>query len=256
MIVHRMPQHIDGEANPAWLAARLGVATASRFADIITPAKMQLSKSADGYLAELCAEYFIGEPCGSDASSPWMNRGTDFEDAAREWFEWEHDCDVEQVGFVTRDDGLIGCSPDGLVGEHGGVEFKVPSAAKHIAYTLDPQRLVNDYKLQIFGCMYVCERTWWTIVSYNPVMPAVVVRVGRDLDYMSKLSDALDAFAERMLAARETLVSKGFSHTPPKFAYVDSQACTAIDGGLSCGMTGVEHTPDGWRCELHKGALQ
>ena len=41
--------------------------------------------------------------------------GIEREPEARELYEFLRSVDVEEVGFITTDDGTAGCSPDGLV---------------------------------------------------------------------------------------------------------------------------------------------
>lgn len=233
-----------------WLQARLAIPTASRFKDIMTRPRSGdgLSKTAETYMNQLLAEFFIGEPCES-ASSPWMERGTDMEGKARCWYEFDRGVAVRQVGLILRDDRLVGCSPDGLVGTDGGLEIKCPSAKKHIEYARDPQRLADDYNHQIHGALYVTGLKWWDVLSYNPAMPPVLVRVTRDADYIDKLGEAIGAFVGRMLGLREDLIAKGF--TP---ARKPGEYCThpRDDGRFCFATTGLAETPDGWRCERHK----
>ena len=150
-----------------WRAARLGIPTASQFKRILQPKKMQLSASANDYIYELVAEWVIGQPCDGFHGA-FMERGTDMEDEAVRFYELETGLDTREVGFVVRDDGMVGCSPDRLIGNKGGLEIKVPSAQNHIKYLLDPDLLYEEYKLQVQGGLLISGRDWWDIESYNP----------------------------------------------------------------------------------------
>lgn len=176
---------------------RLGVVTASGFDKILTPATLKPSKSAGAYLARLVAETLIGSPV-DETTSDWMDRGTEMEPRARGWYELVHDVAVERVGFVTRDDGRVGVSPDGLVGEDGGLELKVPNAATHVAYALAPGTLSAEYRGQVQAALYVTGRKWWDIASYNPCIEPVVERCLPDADYFAAIGPALDAFLVRL----------------------------------------------------------
>lgn len=182
------------QGTDAWRKARLGIPTASQFHRIIT-ATGKPSAQAEAYLYELAAEYILQEPCNS-VKTEWMARGTFIEEEARRYYELQRDVNVEQVGFVTTDDGLIGCSPDGLIGDDGGVEIKVPSAARHIAYLLSSP--ADDYKFQVQGSLYVTGRAWWDIVSYNPAMPSTIVRCERDEGFIKLLDKRMQEFTERL----------------------------------------------------------
>ncbi len=160
-----------------WKEARLGIPTASQAHKIITPKNLGPSSQAGPYAATLIAELEIGYPL-DDAYSKYMERGNDQEMEAVSWYEFEHpEHRVDRVGFCTSDDGAYGCSPDGLVGTDGGLEIKIPGAANHMAYWLDRPFFYNKYRLQVQFALWLTGRAWWHLVSYNPDLQAVVIRV-------------------------------------------------------------------------------
>src|SRR5690606_19252020 len=122
-----------------WEMARLGIPTASQADRILTPSRLQPAAAAREYLHQLLAEWLIGYPIEWSASSQYMQRGTDLEAEARAAYELEMGVDVQQVGLCVTDDSMIGGSPDGLVGDVGGVEIKCPAIHMHIGYLLDPR---------------------------------------------------------------------------------------------------------------------
>lgn len=205
MIVHDCVQ-----GTPEWLNLRLGIPTASRFDDILTPKTRKPSASARKYRAELLAEYLIRAPMDSPAS-PWMERGTALEPEARAWYAFETGADVRQVGFVTRDDRLVGGSPDSLIGEDGILEIKCPSATNHVLYMLNDD---PGYIGQCQGLLYLTGRAWVDLLSYNPVLPPVVIRVERDEEYIADLCRVLDAFVEVLEADKARLAE----HRAPELA--------------------------------------
>jgi len=198
VIVHRCPQ--GGED---WKRLRLGVVTGSGFDNILTPATLKPAKS-EKYLALLVAETLLGKPV-DETSSEWTDRGTEMEPRARGWYEVVRDVAVEQVGFIARDDGRVGCSPDGLVGDDGGLEIKCPAAHTHVGYALNPATLAAAYRGQVQASLYITGRKWWDLLSYNPEIESVVVRVEPDPAYIAALVPALDAFLARIDAAVEQL---------------------------------------------------
>jgi len=147
-----------------WLDAKLGIPSASNFDRILTPKTMKVSSAMAGYCHELLAEKVLGHPL-DDATSQFMQRGTLEEKAARAWYGLQQDVDVEEVGFLLRDDGRVGCSPDGLVGNDGGLEIKTPNAQTHVGYMLGEVK--DKYTCQIQGGMWITEREWWDFVSYR-----------------------------------------------------------------------------------------
>ena len=198
MIVLNFPQGSD-----EWRKARLGIPTASGFGRLITPKTGKPSASAEGYLHELLAEWMLGAPL-DDASSQWMERGKEIEAEARLYYQFQRDLDVAQVGFCLRDDGLVGCSPDGLVGEDGLLEIKVPSAAVHMRYMLTGQ-LEDDYRPQVQGQLWITERKWLDLLSFNPVLPPVIIRCERDEGFIAALAGIVDPFIVRLEAAKAKL---------------------------------------------------
>ena len=117
------------QGTPEWIQARLGLPSASRFHRIISPVYHKTA-GQQAYLCELVAERLFREPTES-ASSPWMDRGKEMEAAARDWYSLWY-AEAETVGGVTTDDGRVWCSPDGLVGDDGGLEVKTPGAAAFV----------------------------------------------------------------------------------------------------------------------------
>jgi hypothetical protein len=190
-----------------WLMARLGIPTASMFGKIITPG-LKPSASAEGYMHRLLAEWMIGEPL-DDVSSDWMARGTDLEQRAVAFYELERGTDVHRVGFCLHDNGLVGCSPDGLVGDDGGLEIKVPSAAVHVSYLLG-ESVPPKYMAQVQGSLWVTKRQWWDFLSYNPAMPPALVRTYPDDKWQAALDSAIPAFIEVMMKHRQRLVKLGY----------------------------------------------
>lgn len=194
------------QGSKEWHAARLGIPTASRFNNIITPKTMKLSGQATGYMYELAAEWLLNEPY-DNISSAFMDRGTSQEDAAIRFYEFQKDVESQAVGFCLRDDGLVGCSPDRLIGDDGGLEIKCPAAKTHIMYLLGS--VGDEYKTQVQGCLYICEREWWDVMSYNPVMRPAIERHYRDDEFIEKFIPLLDEFLLRLAAIKVKLRQLG-----------------------------------------------
>lgn len=184
-----------------WLAARRGLPTASQFSKIVTASGKPSSQAAK-YMAELLAEHFLD--CSlSNIEDDWLMRGTDLEESAIAAYEMCHDVDTTPVGFVLEESGTCGCSPDRLIGENGGLEIKCPGPAQHILYMLND--FGSAYKQQVQGCLWICEREWWDIQSYNPDLPPAVLRVHRDDEFIQRLSEQVQGFADQLYDAKEKL---------------------------------------------------
>jgi len=180
----RVIDHEQG--SEAWLMSRLGCPSGSGFANLVT-ASGKRSASAEGYINQLVAELLTGEST-KVYENEWMQRGTELEPNAREYYELATGNTVEEVGFCKHDTLECGVSPDGLVGLDGGLEIKCPAPATHVAY-LRSGELPAKYKQQVMGCLWITEREWWDFVSYHESMPVLQVRVHRDEDYITLLAE-------------------------------------------------------------------
>lgn len=172
------------QGSDEWLNARLGVPSASMFAKIVTT-KGAWSTQADGYINQLIAEDLTGEPTPF-YQNEHMARGTELEPDARAAYEFVTDQTVTEVGFCLHDTLRAGCSPDGLIGEDGGLEIKCPAAATHVSYLRDG-KLPSKYYQQVMGCLWITGREWWDFMSYHPDMKPLIVRVERDEEYIAAL---------------------------------------------------------------------
>jgi hypothetical protein len=178
----RIDQNEQG--SPEWLAARLGIPSASMFAKLVTT-KGIWSASADAYINQLVAERLTGER-EEVFQSHHMLRGTELEPDARDLYSLMSDAEVTEVGFCLHDTLSAGCSPDGLIGEDGGLEIKCPAPSTHVEY-LRGGVLPSKYKQQVMGCLWITGREWWDFVSYHPTMKPLIVRVERDEEYIAAL---------------------------------------------------------------------
>jgi len=189
------------QGSSEWVAARLGIPTASQYHRIVTPKTGKLSAGAHGYICELLAESMMGASLDPFVSE-WMERGSDLEDSAIAKYEFDRDVDCTAVGFILHDTVMTGCSPDRLVGDDGGLEIKCPSPRVHVENMLG---MSDKYRVQCQGTMWITGRKWWDLMSFHPDMPNAIVRVERDEDYIAKLAAAVIDLTDNLQAAKETL---------------------------------------------------
>jgi len=178
-----------------WLDARKGIPTASSFSKIVTPSKGDKSTSSKTYMYELIAEKLGAS--NESYSNEWMERGNELESMARSTFEFLTDLKVDEVGMIKTDCGNIGCSPDGLIGEDGGLEIKCPKASTHIKYILEGV-LPLEYKTQVMGSLMVSERDYWYFMSYHPELDPFILKIERDEEFISKMKKHIDSFVVDM----------------------------------------------------------
>ncbi len=180
------------QKTPEWHAARCGIPTASGFSKIITSTGKR-STQREKYLYELAGEK-LGGIVDETYQSFAMQRGVLMEAEARGLYEFARDS-VQIVGFCVSDCGRWGCSPDGFVGDQGGVEIKCPLIHTHVEYLLKcKEEMPVDYFQQVQGAMLVTGREWWDFVSYFPGLPPLIVREEPAPVFQRLLKDELEAF--------------------------------------------------------------
>lgn len=125
-------------------------------------------------------------------TSAAMERGKMLEPKAREAYMQATGQDVQTVGFCAIDD-LVGCSPDGLVGEKGLIEIKCKTAPHHLFAVandwVDPK---HEWQMQFQ--MLVTEREWCDYVLFNPDFAPnslYIKTIKRDEDKIAKLQEGL-----------------------------------------------------------------
>lgn len=186
------------QGSEAWAILRRGLATASDFDRLVSPGKWEVrtGQMPQTYLAEKVAELYCG--IGEDHSGSWaMEQGQVGEAEARGWYEFTTGIKVKEMGFVTDATNRVGCSPDGLCSEDGGLELKRPQPATHAKWLL-AGGLPSDHACQVQGCLYVTGRKWWDFVSYCRKLPPLVVRVEPDPKAQAAIKEALTGFLAKM----------------------------------------------------------
>ena len=198
------------QGSEEWFAARLGIVTASRFKDVLN------SGAGRGmYMKCLADEKRKGIPYEGYQSNA-MKNGHTYEPFARQFYEDKYGVTVEQVGFVRW--GQIGCSPDGLVGDDGGVEIKCSEGKSH-REILKKQKMPVTHIPQVQGNMWVADllysnrkrRKWWDFISYTPFPqeqeePFYCTRIERDDNYIDNiLAPACERFLQDLNDLNEIL---------------------------------------------------
>lgn len=158
------------QGSPEWFAIRLGKATASRISDIMAKTKSGPSASRVNYLAQLVAERLTGV-AAEGFTSEAMERGSELEAEARSAYAFRTGQKIALLGFAPHPKiEMSGASPDGLVGDSGLVQFKVPNTATHID-TLRGGSIPGKYQIQMLWEMACTGREWCDFVSYDPRLP-------------------------------------------------------------------------------------
>jgi putative phage-type endonuclease len=195
------------QGSQAWLQARCGVVTASRFNDVMSKIKSGEAATRYNYKAEIIAERLTGLPTESYTNGA-MQWGVDHEDEARKVYEAINDDTVIQTGMIKHSSLEAGASPDGLVGSDGLIEIKCPNTATHIQ-TLLAGEMPKKHYAQVQGQMWITGRQWCDFISYDPRLDDknayFCVTIERDDEYIKLLEDNVTAFIEEVDGLLERL---------------------------------------------------
>lgn len=176
MTIKYHPEMIQGSEE--WFAIRCGLLTASQMKRVITPAKLEYSKSEEkkSILYDLLAQRVTGKLLPEFVSDD-MLRGHEEEIYAREEYNKNYE-PVTQCGFVTNDEWgfTLGYSPDGLVGEDGQIEGK-SRAYKYQVRTILEGGMPDEFMLQVQTGLLITKRKWCDFISYSGGLHMLTTRV-------------------------------------------------------------------------------
>lgn len=217
MTLHTYPDLEQG--TDQWLEVRRGIITASTVGRLVTTRtrKPAANDTSRGLTEQLIAERITGETEPTYMNDDMM-RGVMHEPIARDKYAEHNGVTVNQIGFMIRDDwGFpIGASPDGLIGDEGGLEIKCPRAKAHIR-TILTDTVPAQYMAQVQTSLLVSGRQWWDFVSFRAGLPMWTKRVYPDPQWQEAIVAAAAAFeetADQMVAAYEAAAT-GLPATEP-----------------------------------------
>lgn len=177
------------QGSEAWYQARMGVPTASRFADVLAKGE---GKTRRAYMRQLAAEIITGD-IGEQFTTPAMERGKALEAEARSLYAFISDREPRQTGFLRN--GRVGWSPDSLLGDDGALEIKTQRADLLIE-TIFKDEFPSEHKAQCQGGLWVGERDWIDITIYWPRMPTFTKRAYRDDAFIQNLASEVQRFTD------------------------------------------------------------
>jgi|GEM_PF-826313 len=196
-----------------WYALRLGLMTASNFGKIMADSEEQ--KGRTKLLYQLAGELFSGQPADTYSNAA-MERGREMEAAALEHFEFMNQVEVQRVGFVKRtilnplgEDLVVGCSPDGLVGDDALVQVKTMQPDL-LAQLVDSGRFPSEHRAQCQCELWVTGRSVCHLkVFYKGMSLSPIYKIQRDEAYIARMKDAAEKFAFDLRNLVKRLEAKG-----------------------------------------------
>lgn len=203
MIIHSNFQQRSDE----WYKIRLGIPTASAFHNVITPLGVPTrGDRRKKYLYRLIAERLLQQSMDDRFENQWTRRGKELEDEAMMAFARHCKLNSDQlasVGFITTDDGKIGCSPDFLIRGKGknakvreAAEIKSPSPWVMVEYLLEG--IGENWRPQVQGQIMIAELEQHHLWAYHPNMPPVHIVTKRDDKFIEKLAKELYFFCNEL----------------------------------------------------------
>jgi hypothetical protein len=182
------------QGSPEWQQARVGIVSASNFADLQAKGE---GKSRRAYLLRIVGERLSGVPYAGYKNGH-MDRGNEHEPLSCLSYECATGNMVQKVGFIRFSDAMIGCSPDGLVDDDGGIEMKnvIPSVQVE---TWERGEYPPSHKAQIQGNLWITGRRYWDFVSHSEdikdeKLRTYIFRVERDEAYIKNIETEVERF--------------------------------------------------------------
>lgn len=195
------------QGTDAWRQERCGKVGASMLSSVLAKGQGKMRRAA---LRQVVAERLTGKPTETYQNAH-MERGLIEESAARMSYEQRTGAIVQEVGFIPHPTLMCGCSPDGLVGDDGGVEIKSVIPTVHVE-TMLAGEYPSEHRAQIQGSLWITGRAWWDFCSFCADMPEhlqlYVFRVWRDEDYIKMLAAEVAVFLSEADALTERLLKR------------------------------------------------
>lgn len=166
----------------------------------------------------LAAERIDGPDPDNQLGGRDIYRGIDSEDPARIAYAEHFGVEVTEIGFMVLDeDGYsIGLSPDGLVGDDGGLEIKAPRKKGHVATVVNGE-VPAFHVAQIQTALLVTGRDWWDFCSFKGGMRLWVKRMYPDPDWFRAIRAAVSGLEQTItqVVADYEAATAGFPMTEP-----------------------------------------
>lgn len=158
---------------PELANARLGKMTASMAAVIMGGSE---TKGLGAYVRQLAGERVYGDLGEEGYSSKWMDRGTETENAAADWYEFTHNVVLERQAHIDHPTiPWVAATPDGLLRGSYTVEAKCPKFSVWAETREVWQRgkrgldaVPSEYRHQCRWQPWVCGLREGRFVAYHP----------------------------------------------------------------------------------------
>jgi len=171
---HRLVADCKRDMTQEELANRPPKSTAKTIAD-----PTLLSEGAITYIEEVATEILTGQSADDERTTKEMEWGILYEPQAVKMYERVSQVVVTETGSLKYPalPKYVSGSPDGLIGEYGGLEIKCPYNNVHHLKNIrmrdwqDLKKLRPTYYWQVISGLLITGRKYWDFMSYSPNYP-------------------------------------------------------------------------------------
>jgi len=190
-----------------WMELRAGKVTGSTIARIMANEGRAFGDPAHRLAVDIAVFELGGQVTSDSYSNGHMERGIEQEPIARQKYSEAYFVDVADGGFY--DNGQTGCSPDGLIGEDGLVQFKCVINSQQY-HCVETNKYDSAWKWQLIFELKESGRKYTDYVSYCATFPRLykqlfVYRIKADSvkDEYSRIDTRLKEFRKLVEAKKE-----------------------------------------------------
>lgn len=181
------------QGSEEWIKARLGMVTCSGLKHVLAKGE---GKTRTKYMMQLAGEILTQKPAYA-FKNDHMERGQEEESEARTVLSLRLGRQISTVGFIKNHDLRLGCSPDGLISNNEGCEFKSALPDVQIErYKLTD--IPSEFRVQIEGSLVATGRKSWHFLSYSPFLPPIYFKASITQQREDEIKGALEQFNEEL----------------------------------------------------------
>ena len=207
--IDKSPQNTEG-----WFKARAGKITASEVLKILTPKKLEPSKSNDNYINEKAIERITGIADFAPTTFG-LRRGSELENTIRDRYADLNNIRIDEIGFAYISEKMYGCSVDGVhCGTFGEIEWTYE--IKRVKYSsiasiaIDGKPL-DAHTLQMQFQMLVMDTEKVIYIAMNETAGIISLEVKRDEEIISKIKKAIEVTNEKIEIAKQKLLNSSIA---------------------------------------------
>lgn len=183
------------QRSPEWVQQHTGRVGASQLGRWLSVSKKDGKplKARQDLEKEIAFAKAFNQPFSTYTTSA-MQAGIDNEGFVRDQYSSQMGVVVTEAGAFYNDYFIA--SPDGLIGDDGGLEIKWLQDTNWAEVVLSNSPLSEHY-LQIQGNLYASGRTWWDYIAASANTGRfVVIRVERDEKLIAEIAESVKAVAD------------------------------------------------------------